>query len=225
MNIKVFESLAESLYSTNSSKEIHDNLLQMISSVSDNPLNNYAETLKITSNPYAKLWVLAQIKDFILLYLNLLESSQVVELQNFILNNFKQDNPSFVNTALIQLFGILTVLGWFKDSSVQKFQDELVPLHQSQYSELRKIGIELVNSVVLEMNYATSSLKKMQKHRKTAVNFRDNFLLDIFKQGLELITNARDSKLTELALGLLRNCLIFDFIGTSVIKGYRCKSR
>lgn len=212
MNLQVFESHAESLYSNNSCKETHENLVKMISSISENQLNNYAETLKSTSNPYAQLWILSQLKEFILSYLNLLEAAQVVDLRGFILSNFKNSNLNFVNSALVQLFGILTVLGWYKDERIQKFQEDLLVFQNSQFMELQKIGIDLQSSVVMEMNYSTSSLKKMPKHRKTAVNFRDNYLLDIFKQGQSLLLVAGD-KVRESVLGLLRVCLIFDFIG------------
>ena len=186
----------------------------MIHQLSDNQLSNYAETLKITSNPYAQLWILSQLKEFILSFLNLLESNQVLELRNLILNCFNPTNSNFVTSSLIQLFGILTVLGWWKDVELQKFQNDLLVFHSSYDQELQKIGIQLLNSVVMEMNYATSSLKKMPKHRKTAVNFRDVFLLDIFKQAFLLIsTGSPGAKVREVALLLLRNCLIFDFIG------------
>lgn len=216
MNLQVFEAHAESLYSNNSCKETHEILVKMISSISENQLNNYAETLKLTSNPYAQLWILAQLKEFILSYLNLLEAAQVVDLRGFILANFKNSNSNFVNSALVQLFGILTVLGWYKDERIQKFQDDLLVFQNSQFVELQKIGIDLHSSVVQEMNYSTSSLKKMPKHRKTAVNFRDNYLLEIFKNGQRLLLVSGDTKVRESLLALLRVCLIFDFIGEIV---------
>ena len=87
MNLELFEKYAESLYSNASSKETHENMVKLISSLSDNQLNNYAETLKITKNPFAQLWILSQLKEFIISYLNLLDARQVLELSNLIVSN------------------------------------------------------------------------------------------------------------------------------------------
>ena len=126
---------------------------------------------------------------------------------------FTNSTSSFVNASLVQVFGILTVLGWWMSEEIQNLQNDLVIFQNSQYSDLQKIGIDLLNSVVMEMNYSTSSLKKMPKHRKTAVNFRDNCLLNIFKNAVNGLNYYKDSKLRESSLILCRNCLIFDFIG------------
>ena len=77
-----------------------------------------------------------------------------------------QSLESFVSTAIYQVFGCLTVLGWFISPEFQNVHDD-VSRFLAATPSFQKTGIELLIAAVMEMNYSSSSLKKLSKHRKT----------------------------------------------------------
>lgn len=87
------------------------------------------------------------------------------------------------------------------------------------------IGLKLLNSLVDEMNTPTSG-RTLTTHRKTAVSFRDQALLQVFQLAMNFLSNmyvtmqtnsnnVKDQRLVSLALSLATQSLSFDFIGTN----------
>lgn len=91
------------------------------------------------------------------------------------------------------------------------------------------IGVQILSQLTCEMNQmAEVDINfSLTKHRKIASSFRDTQLYDIFLLSCSLLSTARDNaknlnfldeaqhSLMTHILRLARNCLSFDFIGTS----------
>lgn len=91
------------------------------------------------------------------------------------------------------------------------------------------IGVKILSQLTSEMNQIAEMDVNLSftRHRKIACSFRDTQLFDIFLLSCELLARARDNSntlnlvdeaqqglITDLLL-LAKNCLSFDFIGTS----------
>lgn len=91
------------------------------------------------------------------------------------------------------------------------------------------IGVQILSQLVCEINQMSDIDVNISftKHRKIACSFRDTQLFDIFLMSCSLLSTARDNSkslnfldeaqhgLMNQILRLTRNCLSFDFIGTS----------
>lgn len=90
------------------------------------------------------------------------------------------------------------------------------------------IGVKILTQLVSEMNQIAEMDVNLSftRHRKIACSFRDTQLFDIFLLSCELLAQARDNSnnflIDETQQGLIlellqlaKNCLSFDFIGTS----------
>lgn len=91
------------------------------------------------------------------------------------------------------------------------------------------IGVQILSQLTCEMNQMAEIDVNLSftKHRKIASSFRDTQLFDIFMLSCSLLNTARDNakslnfqdegqhSLMTHILRLARNCLSFDFIGTS----------
>ena len=86
---------------------------------------------------------------------------------NFILRflSSKPDLENFVHVVIYQTFGVLTVLTWFLGPEFQSVHED-VSKFLSATLPFQREGMELLNATVIEMNYATSSVKTLPKHRK-----------------------------------------------------------
>lgn len=91
------------------------------------------------------------------------------------------------------------------------------------------IGMRLLNELVSEMNYKTKN-RTLTQHRKVAVAFRDQALLEVFEISLSMLNNLAtkainltglpaseaeriENMLLDQSLALLLGCLNYDFIG------------
>lgn len=90
------------------------------------------------------------------------------------------------------------------------------------------IGVKILTQLVSEMNQIAEMDVNLSftRHRKIACSFRDTQLFEFFLLSCELLTQARDNSknytIDEIQQGLIlellqlaKNCLSFDFIGTS----------
>lgn len=91
------------------------------------------------------------------------------------------------------------------------------------------IGVQILSQLTCEMNQMAEVDINLSstKHRKIASSFRDTQLYDIFLLSCSLLSTARDNaknlnfmdegqhSLMTHVLRLARNCLSFDFIGTT----------
>ncbi|KAI9359550.1 armadillo-type protein [Zopfochytrium polystomum] len=194
------------------------------------PLDTIANcqfVLEQSSSPYAQLFVTTHLKLLVFSHFSLISLQQKLELRNFVLNILgrRTDLTNYVSTALAELFGHITKLGWFDG---EEFQNSLVDVSNflNATPEHRYAGIQLLACLVYEMNRQTGAIKNITRHRKTAVHFRDNQLGQIFQLSIDLFrqlvnrqtefSNASvQSRTHEVTVLLMKNCLQFDFIGTN----------
>ncbi|CAG8462154.1 14273_t:CDS:10 [Cetraspora pellucida] len=161
--------------------------------------------LEKSSSPYAQMFAAARLKGLVLDHYTMFSMPQKIEL----------------STA--QLFATITKVGWFEGEEFKNITNDLTNFIQSTSDHII-VGLQILSITVVEMNQQSS--RNLTKQRKTAIGFRDTALLDIFQLGLVvlrrllnsgiLFTNdLQEHKSKEYCLTLLRNCLAFDFIGTS----------
>ncbi|XP_033169324.1 ran-binding protein 16 isoform X2 [Drosophila mauritiana] len=157
-----------------------------------------------------------------------------IDIRSYALNYLAtvQNLQHFVVQALVTLLAKLTKYGWF-----DSFKEEMV--FQNLLEDVKKflqgsvehctIGVQILSQLVCEMN----SLVEMDvqvsfsKMRKIATSFRDQQLLETFLLSCSLLISARDNSkninfmdesqqtLISHVLRLTKNCLSFDFIGSS----------
>ncbi|TPX44123.1 hypothetical protein SeLEV6574_g04696 [Synchytrium endobioticum] len=181
--------------------------------------------LERSQSPYAHTFVTGHLKTLVTGHFSLFTPAQKIELRNFVLNFLNQhlSLPPFVESGLAQLFCVVTKLGWFNDEVFRTaLSDVSVFSNASTHHQI--IGVQILGQLVAEMNQP-SSTKNMTRHRKTAVNFRDTQLMQIFQISLNALKSLvskgislekRDmNRMQEGVLTLMRNCLQFDFIGTN----------
>jgi hypothetical protein len=78
--------------------------------------------------------------------------------------------PNFVAVAISQFFGCLTVVGWSISQDFQSVHEDVTKF-LSASKPFQIMGLDLLNAAVMEMSYATSTVKKLPKHRKTGISF------------------------------------------------------
>ncbi|CAI2183999.1 8336_t:CDS:10 [Funneliformis geosporum] len=178
--------------------------------------------LENSTSPYSQLFASARLKSLVLDHYSMFTAKQKLELRSFLFNYLAvhPDYQPFVLSSLAQLFATITKVGWFEDDEFKNITNELSKFIQSTVDH-RIVGLQVLSTIVSEMNQQTP--RNMARQRKTAIGFRDSQLLDIFRLGLVVLrqilngetvfTNER--KVKEYCLTLLRNCLAFDFIGTT----------
>lgn len=154
--------------------------------------------------------------------------------RNYILNYLatRLTLQAFVSQALIALLAKITKYGWFdsfKDELIFRKIDQDVKEFLKGSVEHCMIGVKILSQLTSEMNQIAEMDVNLSftRHRKIACSFRDTQLFDIFLLSCELLARARDNSTTlnlvdEAQQGLItdllqlaKNCLSFDFIGTS----------
>ncbi|KAI9208668.1 exportin-7 [Polychytrium aggregatum] len=184
--------------------------------------------LERSSFPYAQLFAANHLKSLILSQFTYFSNAQKLELNSFVLNYLSRRSglENIISTQLIQLYSIVCKMGWFDSDDFQNVMNDVSPFLQSTV-EHQIIGVQILGNLVQEMNSSSNSTKNLSKHRKTAVNFRDNQLLPIFKISITMLSqllmtqpsSPKDQvgqlKLREATLVLMKSCLTFDFIGTN----------
>ncbi len=152
---------------------------------------------------------------------------QKLDIRNYVLNflaTHAHTLQEFVVGNLTKLCCRVTKLGWFDSPEFREVIDEITKFLDAT-TDHNLIGLKLLNSLVDEMNTPTLG-KTLTVHRKTAVSFRDQVLLQIFQTAVSTLRSLqsrtkgpmpadKEQKITSLSLSLATECLSFDFIGTN----------
>ncbi|CAG8441662.1 1197_t:CDS:10 [Scutellospora calospora] len=181
--------------------------------------------LEKSTSPYAQMFAAARLKGLVLDHYSMFSMSQKIELRNFVLNYMAQhpDYQPFVLSSLAQLFATITKVGWFEGEEFKNVTKDVSNFIQSTPDHII-VGLQILSIVVAEMNQ--QSPRNLTKQRKTAIGFRDTALLEAFQLGLVVLrrllngeilfaNDLQEHKSKEYCLTSLRNCLAFDFIGTT----------
>ncbi|CAG8799995.1 9863_t:CDS:2, partial [Racocetra persica] len=173
--------------------------------------------LEKSSSPYAQMFAAARLRGLVLDHYTMFSMPQKIELTQH------PDYQPFVLSSLAQLFATITKVGWFEGEEFKNITNDLSNFIQSTPDHII-VGLQILSITVVEMNQQSS--RNLTKQRKTAIGFRDTALLEIFQLGLVVLrrllnggilfaNDLQEHKSKEYCLTLLRNCLAFDFIGTS----------
>lgn len=164
-----------------------------------------------------------------------LSLQQRVDIRNYLLNYLatRPGLQAFVIQALVALLAKLTRYGWFdlyKDEYVfRSIVQDVKGFLNNGDARMMMIGVQILSQLVCEMNQIPEVDVNLTftKHRKISCAFRDTQLYDVFLLACDLLGRARDnakdlnfsdeaqSGLVTHLLNLARNCLTYDFIGTS----------
>ncbi|CAG8723361.1 12142_t:CDS:10, partial [Acaulospora morrowiae] len=179
-----------------------------------------------SASPFAQMFATTRLKSLVLDHYSMFSMTEKIELRNYVLTYMAQhpDFQPFVLSSLAQLFATITKVGWFESEEFKNVPNDLSNFLQSTVHHMI-VGLQILAIVVSEMNQ--SSTRNLTRQRKTAVGFRDTALLDIFRMGLVVLrqllnedimfaNELQEHKTKEYCLILLRNCLAFDFIGTTI---------
>ncbi|RHZ90241.1 hypothetical protein Glove_2g14 [Diversispora epigaea] len=178
-----------------------------------------------SASPYAQMFAASKLKSLVLDHFSTFSMTEKIELRNYVLTYMAHhpDFQPFVLSSLAQLFATITKVGWFEGEEFKNVTNDLSNFIQSTAHHVI-VGLQILAIVVSEMNQPSS--RNLAKQRKTAIGFRDTALLDIFRMGLlilrqllngEIMFNSelQEHKTKEYCLISLKNCLAFDFIGTT----------
>ncbi|KAJ3269350.1 Ran-binding protein 17 [Terramyces sp. JEL0728] len=145
-------------------------------------------------------------------YIALLDSSE--EIVHFItINHIKQllilHNEKFILQDYILLFNQIP------NDTVKAIIVVLAYLTDPRFSaDILTSSPTLILDIIREMNPETSQIKHFFAHRKTAIQFRDNHLKDLFISSYNQFKQTVPQKVSETWLQVLSVCLSFDFLGT-----------
>ncbi|CAG8480838.1 7675_t:CDS:10 [Diversispora eburnea] len=178
-----------------------------------------------SASPYAQMFAASRLKSLVLDHFSTFSMTEKIELRNYVLTYMAHhpDFQPFVLSSLSQLFATITKVGWFEGEEFKNVTNDLSNFIQSTAHHVI-VGLQILAIVVSEMNQP--STRNLARQRKTAIGFRDTALLDIFRMGLlvlrqllngEIMFNSelQEHKTKEYCLISLKNCLAFDFIGTT----------
>lgn len=222
------EALCQALYVGTSSPlraEAQQQLLTLQSSADFIPQCQFI--LDNSSNPYAQIVASSTLEILVTNFWTNFTQEQKLELRNFALSflaNHGLNLQDFVIGNMTKLCCRITKLGWFDCQELREIIDEISKFLDAGVDHII-IGIRLLNSLVDEMNNPISG-KTLTGHRKTAVSFRDQCLLQVFQLTVTTLKNMqlrqkgslprdKEEKILSLALSLCTECLSFDFIGTN----------
>ncbi|XP_055909766.1 ran-binding protein 16 isoform X2 [Eupeodes corollae] len=164
-----------------------------------------------------------------------LNLEQRIDIRSYILNYLatRPNLQNFVVQALVTLLAKITKYGWFdtykNEYIFQNILEDVKKFLQQGSSEHCTIGVQILSQLVCEMNSIVEADVNLSfsKNRKIATSFRDQQLYDIFLLSCSLLVTARDNSkslnfmdesqqaLISHVLRLTKNCLSFDFIGSS----------
>ncbi|XP_017065220.2 ran-binding protein 16 isoform X2 [Drosophila eugracilis] len=163
-----------------------------------------------------------------------LSLEQRIDIRSYALNYLatRPNLQHFVVQALVTLLAKITKFGWF-----DTFKGEMV--FQNLLEDVKKflqgsvehctIGVQILSQLVCEMNSIVELDVHLSfsKNRKIATSYRDHQLYDTFLLSCSLLITARENSkninfmdesqqaLITHVLRLTKNCLSFDFIGSS----------
>lgn len=180
-----------------------------------------------TTQPYAQLVACNSLESLVSQFWNNFTPQQKLELRNYVimfLANHAHNLQEFVCNNMTKLYGRITKLGWFDAAEFREISEEVRKFLDASVDH-NIIGLRMLVSLVDEMNTQTVG-RTLTVHRKTAMSFRDQILLQVFQiavttlQTLQAGMQGRQPQEKELrvmsvALNLSNHCLSFDFIGTN----------
>jgi exportin-7 len=222
------EALCQALYIGTSSvqrAEAQQQLLTLQSTADFIPQCQFI--LDNSQQPYAQLVASSSLENLVTQFWNNFTNPQKLELRNYVLGflaNHAHNLQEFVIGNLTKLSGRISKLGWFDSPEHRLIVDEIGKFLEATIDH-NIIGLKLLISLVDEMNSPTGG-RTLTVHRKTAVSFRDQVLLNIFQIAINTLRklqlrskgsvfNEKEQKVVNLALSLACECLSFDFIGTN----------
>lgn len=222
------ERLCQALYQGTSSAlraEAQQQLFTLQSSVDFLPQCQFI--LDNSSQPYAQLVAATSLESLVTQFWNSFSLDQKLDIRNYVLRFLGNNAPilqEFVVGHMTKLSCRITKLGWFDSPEHREIVDEIRKFLEASVDH-SLIGLKLLNALVDEMNTPTSG-RSLTVHRKTAVSFRDQTLLQIFEISVVTLRNLqnpnrekyaqdKETKILYLCLQLATACLSFDFIGTN----------
>lgn len=221
------ENLCQALYQGTSSvqrAEAQQQLLTLQSTADFIPQCQFI--LDQSKNPYAQLVASTSLENLVTQFWTNFTLPQKIELRNYVLNilaTHALNMQEFVMGHLTKLCGRITKLGWFDSQEHRDILEEIKKFLDAS-PEHTLVGIKLLISLVDEMNTLNAG-RSLTAHRKSAVSFRDQSLLQIFQVAINTLRNfqvrikgtltEKELKLTSLSLTLASECLNYDFIGTN----------
>ena len=181
--------------------------------------------LDTSNNPYAQHLAAQALETLVTKYWSNFSNEQRIDMRNYILSYMtsKYLEP-FVMMALTKCCCRITKLGWFDSVEQREIIAKTQQIMAEDYPEYQVVGLRLYITLVDEMNTPTAG-KTMTLHRKTAVSFRDQGLLQAFEVSINVLHRLHQrvikgapkilDEMCHLALQLANAALLFDFIGTN----------
>lgn len=180
-----------------------------------------------SSSPYAKMFAAFALQKLVMKNFLMIDIKEKIELRNYIIGVLGSRGaaiePYVLNSLALTLCKI-TNLGWFESDELKATVDHVIKFLEAPV-DFVIIGLLVLGHLVNEINSPNPS-KAANKHRKIAIAFRDNQLLPIFKIGLGMLKKLQSgqimdsvdkiNKLKEHTMNLIKACLVFDFIGSSI---------
>jgi exportin-7 len=224
------EALCNALYVGTSSEqraEAQQQLLTLQSTADFIPQCQFI--LDNSTLPYAQLVASSSLENLVTQFWNNFSQEQKMEIRNYVLNYLASHAHSlqdFVVGNMTKLISRITKLGWFDSQEHRDIIDEIHKFLEATIDHTL-IGLKLLKSLVDEMNTPIVG-RTLTLHRKTAVSFRDQTLLQIFQVAITSLRKLqssskgqmsqlpdKDQKVANLAVSVATECLSFDFIGTN----------
>lgn len=181
--------------------------------------------LDSSSSSYAQLTAANSLESLVTQFWNNFTTEYKHELRTYVLNYLLTNAPSlleYVVGSLTKLACRITKLGWFDSQEHRNIIGEVKDFFFKASIDHYIVGLKLLNALVDEMNVPTAG-RTLTVHRKTAVSFRDQSLLEAFEIAVttlkedysSVLPRDMEQKLCYTALTLANTSLSFDFIGTN----------
>jgi exportin-7 len=221
------EKLCETLYSS-AGGEVHRDAQQQLSTLhsSADYLPQCLFMLQNSAQPFCQVVAITSLEQICTHFWNNLAVPTKVDLRNTLLSYLAARSSvaqDFAINSLTKLICRITKLGWFEAQEHRDIVNEISKFLEASVDH-NIIGMRLLYSLVDEMNTVTPG-KTITVHRKCAVSFRDQGLLQIFQICITTLNNIRlagpsslegkEAKLIYAGLVLANECMSFDFIGTN----------
>ncbi|KAL9881817.1 ran-binding protein 16-like [Glossina fuscipes fuscipes] len=234
MEIQQLEILCKQLYEATDSvlrSNAEKTLVQFVSS--QDALPKCQMLLDRADSSYAQLLAATTLTKLI----QGLNLEQRIDIRSYVLNYLatRLNLQHFVVQALVTLLAKITKYGWFdaykNELIFQNLLEDVKTFLQGSVEHCT-VGVQILSQLVLDMNSIVELDANLtfSKNRKIASSFRDQQLYDIFLLSCSLLVTARDNSKTlnfmdesqqayvnliSHVLRLTKNCLSFDFIGSS----------
>eukprot|EP00794_Sanderia_malayensis_P005744 gene5744-6446_t len=185
--------------------------------------------LERAATSYSQLLAASTLSKLVAKASSVLLVEERIYLRHYILNYLitRPKLAPFVVQGLAQLLAKLTKFGWFNTQNdrhvFRTITDDVGRFFQGSMEHCI-IGVKILAELVSLFNQTETNIS-ISKYRKTSASFRDDSLYEIFTLSLNMlkqISNKRidfqDQEQTNVVkelLQLVKNCLAYDFIGTS----------